>query len=107
MNAGNHQTELLLMVNTGFFSKHLEKVNHTDARDWHSKKEQLIEACWEGFTPEMLPECFAKDHNDSISLREIIDGNAFIDLQFCEGRKKKEKKYSLNPYIFMQVQELN
>ena len=93
MNAYNHQTELLLLVNTGFFSKHLEKVNHIDARDWYSKKEQLIEACWEGFTPEMLPECFAKNHDDSISLREIIDGNAFIDLQFCEGRKRKEKKY--------------
>ncbi len=107
MNAHKSQTELLLMLNTSFFSKHLEKVNRFDARDWHSKKEQLIEACWEGFTPEILPECFNKNDQHEIPLKEIIDGNTFLDLRFCESRKKKEKQYSLNPYIFMQVQALN
>lgn len=107
MNAHKSQTELLLMLNTSFFSKHLEKVNRFDAQDWYSKKEQLIEACWDGITPDILPECFNKKDRNEISLREIIDGNTFIDLQFCEGRKRKEKQYSLNPYIFMQVKELN
>ena len=107
MNAHKSQTELLLMLNTSFFSKHLEKVNRFDARDWYSKKEQLIEACWDGITPEILPECFTKKERNEITLKEIIDGNTFIDLQFCEGRKRKEKQYSLNPYIFMQVKELN
>jgi hypothetical protein len=58
-------------------------------------------------TPEILPVCFTKKDRNEITLREIIDGNTFIDLQFCEGRKRKEKQYSLNPYIFMQVQALN
>ncbi len=107
MNAPKSQTELLLMVNTSFFSKHLEKVNKFEARDWYSKKEQLIEACWEGFTSEILPECFNTKDQNEIPLKEIIDGNTFLDLRFCEGRKKKEKQYSLNPYVFMQVQALN
>ena len=107
MNTNNQQTELLLMLHTKFFSNHLEKVNRMDARDWYSKREQLIEACWEGLTPEILPECFDKNNDQPISLREIIDGNTFIDLRFCEGRKKTEKHHSLNPYIFMQVQGMN
>jgi len=107
MNSHNQQTELLLLLHTGFFSKHLEKVNKTNASDWYSKREQLIDSCWEGLTPEILPECFSKTDTTSISLREIIDGNNFLDLQFCEGRKKREKQYSLNPYIFMQVRVMN
>jgi hypothetical protein len=107
MNGNHTQTELLLMVNTGFFSKHLEKVNRLEARDWYSKKEQLIEACWEGLSSEMLPECFTTTHHDSTDLKEIIDGNSFLDLEFCEGRQKREKEFALNPYVFMQVQPLN
>lgn len=107
MNNAHNQTELLLMVNTRFFSRQLERVNQADARDWYSKKEQLMEACWDGLTTEILPECFTNTRHDATDLREIIDGNAFIDLQFCEGRKRKEKQNSLNPYVFMQVQAMN
>lgn len=107
MNSHQPQTELLLMLHTKFFENHLQKVNKIDARDWYSKREQLIEACWEGLTPEILPECFSKNHDQSVSLQEIIDANAFLDLQFCEGRRKREKQHALNPYIFMQVQLMN
>lgn len=107
MKNTNTQTEILLLLNTGFFSNHLEKVNVIEAHDWHSKKDQLIEACWEGFTTEMLPECFKGACQNAINLSEIIDGNSFLDLKFCEGRQRKEKNYSLNPYYFMQVQNLN
>ena len=105
MNDNYNQTELLLMVNTKFFSKQLQKVNRGGARDWHSKKEQLIEACWDGLAAEMLPECFNKENK--ADLWEILDGNTYIDLEFCEGRIRKDKHHSLNPYVFMQVQALN
>lgn len=105
MNDNYSQTELLLMVNTKFFSKQLQRANQADARDWHTKKEQLIEACWDGLSTEILPECFAKD--SKAELWEIVDGNSYIDLEFCEGRIKKIKEYSVNPYVFMQVQGLN
>lgn len=105
MNGNYNQTELLLLVNTKFFSKQLQKVNRADARDWHSKKEQLIEACWDGLATEMLPECFSKDNK--ADLWEILDGNTYIDLEFCEGRIRKDKQSSVNPYVFMQVQGLN
>src|SRR5689334_12659117 len=105
MNGDYNQTELLLMINTKFFSKQLQKVNRAAARDWHSKKEQLIEACWDGLAAEMLPECFTKD--SKADLWEILDGNTYIDLEFCEGRIRKDKYHSLNPYVFMQVQALN
>ncbi|MBK7374635.1 MAG: hypothetical protein IPJ02_03445 [Chitinophagaceae bacterium] len=105
MNTNQQQTELLLMMHTRFFSKQLEKVNRIDARDWYSKREQLIEACWEGLTSEILPECFVE--GNQAELWEIIDGNNYLDLEFCEGRIKKDKHHSLNPYVFMQVQGLN
>jgi hypothetical protein len=97
MNSNYNQTELLLMINTRFFSKQLQKANRVDARDWHSKKD--------GLAAEMLPECFTKD--SQAELWEILDGNTYIDLEFCEGRIKKDKEHSVNPYVFMQVQGLN
>ncbi|MBK8496414.1 MAG: hypothetical protein IPL50_16475 [Chitinophagaceae bacterium] len=54
--------------------------------------------------PELLPECFEKTNSTPAPLWKINDANTFIDLVFCKYTQKKEKQFSLNPYIFMQVQ---
>jgi hypothetical protein len=107
MNSDSRQKELLLIVHSSFFSKAWVKRNHAEADGWFSQKEQLKEACWDGLTPELLPECFDNLHDSSGTLWKINDANTFIDLVFCKYTQEIEKHHSLNPYIFMQVQEFN
>lgn len=85
----------------------MERVSADEKDGWFSKKEQLKEACWNGLTPEILPECFYENANRSLSLWEINDANTFINLEFCEGIQRIEERYSLNPYLFMQFQSFN
>ncbi len=107
MDNNGKQKELLLVLHSRFFSKHWVKRNNAESDGWFSQKEQLKDACWNGLTPEMLPECFDDMYDRSLTLRDINDANTFLDLVFCENTQKREKEYSLNPYVFMQVQGLN
>jgi hypothetical protein len=107
MNTGSKQKELLLMLNSSFFSKTWVEKNHAEDDSWFSQKDQLKEACWNGESPKLLPECFDQTSDESAKLWNINDANMFIDLVFCKYTQKKEKQFSLNPYVFMQVQELN
>lgn len=103
----NPQNELLLMVNSNFFSNQMEKLCCTETTGWFSQKEQLKDACWNGLASEILPECFNTNSENAAPLQKINDANLFIDLQFSFKRPVKEIRYSLNPYVFMQQQELN
>ena len=107
MNTNYTQHEILLMINTSFSSRSWTKINDSENCNTLSKKEQLMEACWNGLTPEMLPECFEKNYDKLIRLWGITDANAFIDLEFGEFMLRKENVYSVNPYAFMQVQGYN
>lgn len=106
MKSTASQNELLLMVHSNFFSNQLVKLSCTQTDGWFSQKEQLKDACWNGLASEILPECFSNDEHTT-PLQKINDANLFIDLQFTNKRPVKEKRYSLNPYVFMQMQELN
>lgn len=107
MKSATPQNELLLMVHSNFFSNQLVKLSCTQTDGWFSQKEQLKDACWNGLASEILPECFCNTGVVTAPLQKINDANLFIDLQFSAGRQVKEKRYSLNPYVFMQLQELN
>ena len=106
MNPGK-QKELLLMLHSSFFSKTWVEKNHAEDDGWFSQKNQLKEACWNGETPNLLPECFGETSERPATLCDINDANTFIDLVFCKYTQRKEKQFSVNPYVFMQVQGLN
>jgi len=107
MNTNFTQQEILILINTSFSSRTWSKINETQKDNLLSKKEYLMEACWNGLTPEMLPECFENPYNRCLTLCGINDANAFIDLEFGESMQRKENKYSVNPYAFMLVQNYN
>ena len=107
MNNNSKQKELLLIVHSGFFSKAWVKSARAESEGWFSQKQQLKEACQDGLIPELLPECFENTNSTQASIWKINDANTFIDLVFCKYTQKKEKQFSLNPYIFMQVQGYN
>lgn len=101
------QKELLLVLHSQFFSKQLVEAGNTETKGWFTQKEQLKKACRNGLPSEILPECFDSVYDKSIPLWKINDANTFIDLVFCKYTQKKEKEFSLNPYVFMQVQGFN
>jgi len=106
MDTYTNQKEILLVVNTHFFSRNWVKRNETEADKRFTQKEKLIDACWNGLVPEILPECF--DPGDqSLRLLEINDSNTFIELLFCERAQTNEDELSVNPYLFMEVQHYN
>ncbi|MEO5889825.1 MAG: hypothetical protein ABIQ31_06200 [Ferruginibacter sp.] len=107
MNINSTQQEILLMINTSFSSRAWAKINEVERDINLSQKEQLMEACWNGLTPEMLPECFEMTNDKLVSLWSITDANTFIDLEFGEFIQRRGKEYSINPYAFMQVQGYN
>jgi len=107
MNTNPRQQELLLMIHSNFFLREWLKINEQENNNKLSDKEQLKEACWNGLTPEILPECFETTFDKSNRLWEINDADAFIDLEFGEHIFNKERAYSVNPYAFMQVQGFN
>ena len=107
MNKYSTHQEVLIMTNTSFCSRQWLKVNDNEKSRELSKKEQLMEACWNGLAPEMLPEFFENIYDKIIRLWGITDANAFIDLEFGEFTQPKELAYSINPYAFMRVKEYN
>ncbi|MGG9962434.1 hypothetical protein [Ferruginibacter sp. SUN106] len=107
MNTSTHQKEILLVTNAGFFSQHWVKRNESEADKRFTQKEKLIDACWNGLAPQMLPECFNNSTDNELALWEVTDTVAFIDLDFWDGEAPSENEFSINPYIFMEVKDYN
>jgi hypothetical protein len=107
MNTSTHQKEILLVTYASFFSKNWVKRTESEKDKRFTQKEKLMDACWNGQAPLMLPECFNDANDNGLSLWEVSDTNAFIDLDFWDGKQQSEKEFSLNPYIFMELKEMN
>jgi hypothetical protein len=107
MNTSTHQKEILLVVNAGFFSRNWVKRNEGIADKRFTQKEKLMDACWNGLVPELLPECFDAANDSALTLCDVTDTAAFIDLEFWNFELEKESEFSLNPFIFMEEKEFN
>ena len=104
MNKTATQQEIILLTNTRFAKKELQK-NNGDKES--SQKHKLEEACWDGLLINLLPELLKLDRHSNINLWNIDVANNFLDLQFSKAPKKLEEAFCLNPYIFLQHQSVN
>ena len=101
-----HQ-EILLLTNTSFSGKAWLTKNELKESNQLSQKEQLSQACWNGLLPEIMPEFFANIFDKSLILWEVNEANAFIALEYGEFIRSPEKNCSVNPYVFMDIQNYN
>jgi hypothetical protein len=106
MNTTLRHQEILLMTNSSFSCREWLTNDEPKAGNQLSAKEQLTQACWNGLAPEMLPECF-DSFNKSLFLWEINEASTFLALDYGEFVRSKEKAFSVNPYIFMELQQYN
>jgi hypothetical protein len=104
MNTYLKHREILLMANSSFSSREWAVRNELKEGNALTAKERLTQACWNGLAPEMLPECFDSPFEKSLFLWEINEANVFIALEYGEMMRRKDKIFSVNPYIFMELQ---
>ena len=101
------QQEVLLFIKTRFSSRHLDKKDEKGNDRKLSESELLQEACWNGLIGETLPEICEWGSNKSLTLWSINEAESFLDLLFGEFKERGEKAFSVNPYVFMQIQHFN
>ncbi len=104
----NTNQEILLMPGASFFKKDWCEKQSTADKKQLSQKEQLIESCWNGVLPGILPEITETNRNDQpLTLWEINETDNLLDLRFGESNQNMNDEWSINPYIFLELAELN
>lgn len=108
MEAQYTQQEILLFTGTSFttgaFCETPAEAIHVEL----TEKEKLEVACWNGLLPSMLPEIFRQfSANKKLYLWEIREGESFIELELGEKYIEFEKRFSLDPYMFLPLQSLS
>ena len=100
--------EILLLPATSFFNKDwCEKSNPENSKKL-SQKEQLIQLCWNGVLPELLPEiCETTNEAKPLTLWEINETDKLLDLRLGELNELMNNEWSINPYVFMAMATLN
>ena len=93
------QQEILLFTTTSFSQRELcEKLDYKDSESWHSTKEKLQEACWNGLLPDMLPEII---NNKKLFIWQIQEGKTFLCIDRSGQPANTESIFSINPYRFL------
>jgi hypothetical protein len=98
--------EILLVADSSLFLKSWLKRNEDSREKSFTPREKIMDACWNGLIPEILPECF-NEQDQSLTLWQVNDSHSFIDLEFCAFVQQQEKELSVNPYLFMETQVYN
>ncbi len=100
--------EILLLPGTSFFKRDwCEKNNDTHSKK-QSIKEQLIQLCWNGLLPELLPEIYQTIQGEKpLTLWEINETAKLLDLRLGEFNQPMNDEWSINPYVCMVMTELN
>lgn len=92
--------QILIMHNSGFFSKEFQEKYNDKSKQNRPASEKLAEACWNGLINEALPEIAC-----NLDLSQINEAASFLDLEYGEFGSIVEKEFSLNPYSFLQTEE--
>src|SRR5687767_5223267 len=104
MKAVTAQQEILLMTGTSFSSRNWCEKDVTEDKNV-SDEEMLMEACWNGLLPDMLPEiCNPYQGEKKLFLWAVTEAHAFIDVVMGEVQEETEQFHSINPYSFTSVQ---
>lgn len=100
--------EILLNAQSRFFKKDwCEKENATHQKKL-SDKEQLINLCWNGMLPVMLPEIMETTVNEKpLTIWEINETSQLLDLRLGEFDQSMNNEWSINPYVYLTLLEYN
>ena len=107
MNNITPDLEIILVFNTWFVNKRRWEKKQPPASENFNPKEQLMDACWNGYLPEFLPEVFDKKYDSARRLWELNETNSFIELSYSDVYPCIDSMFSINPYHFCSEQCCN
>jgi hypothetical protein len=90
--------EILLMTNTKFSAREYSDKNEIQPSK-NNNQNKLVEACWNGMIPAVLPELFDKADNKKLIMWQLVECNHLLYTQLGEGLNLPEVEFTLNPYI--------
>jgi hypothetical protein len=101
------QIEILLNTDAHFLAKDWCPKNDADKPDTRSEKEKLEEACWNGVLREIMPELFETENSKNLTLWKVRDMGSYFELDLASYPAATDKYNSINPSLFLAVQEWN
>ncbi|HXB46010.1 MAG TPA: hypothetical protein VNV85_18220 [Puia sp.] len=108
MTTNSTHQEVLLITGTTFSSRQISAIDSTSDNKNLDKIEQLEEACVNGLLKEILPEiCGRPVDAKKIYLWGIKEGDCFIELDFSEYPEQTDQYFSIDPYSFLSLKNLN
>ena len=104
----NTNQEIVLYPSSSFFKKDwCEKDSNGNSKKL-SQKEQLIQLCWNGMLPVLLPEISEINPGElPIMLWDINETANLLHLRLGEFNKFMNDECSINPYVVMELAEMN
>jgi hypothetical protein len=95
--------EILLLHNTRFLLRNWLAQKIAFEEKPQAAKDDLKTACWNGLVPEIFQAKVKLD----CCLWDVIETKAFIGLNYNQIYPLDEGKFSIDPHIFMAVQDYN
>ncbi|MBX2934679.1 MAG: hypothetical protein KF825_10560 [Ferruginibacter sp.] len=96
--------EILLNANCGFFKRDWCELNSSKNNKALTQKEQVIQLCWNGIMPELLPELyFNMQGKKQLTLWEINETGHLLDLRYGQYDMQMNDEWSINPYVYLSL----
>lgn len=100
--------EILLLPGSSFFNRECCEKDEQPNTKQLSQKEKVINLCWNGILPELLPEIAETDAKEkALTLWEVNETDCLLDLRLGEANNNLSDAWSINPYIFLEFAEMN
>ncbi len=104
----NLNQEILLNSSSSFFKRDYCEQNPQHQQKKLSQKEQLVNVCWNGLLPELLPEIADTDRNEKpLIIWEINETQHMLDLRLGEFDENLNDEFSINPYVYLTLKDYN
>ena len=106
MKNNGTQQEILLLTGTSFSQRQL--CEKDEIKQASTDKEQLEEACWNGFIKELLPEIVQKpESGNCLFLWQIRKAESFLEIELCDTHLAIDSHTSIDPYNFFETIHYN
>jgi hypothetical protein len=95
------QQEILLMTNSSLSKRNFCEKNNSETNSSFTNIENLERACWNGLLEEFLPGLLVKVDGKSLLLWEVHNAKNFLHIDLCDQPDFPNKKFSIDPYLFL------
>lgn len=100
--------EILLVPKSRFLKKDWCETKKQPNQKKLSGKEKLIDLCWNGMLPELLPEITeVSSTQEPLTIWEINETGQLLDLRLGEYDESLNDEFSINPYVHLTLMEYN